>query len=114
MSIDEILKKIAETRARRPNGYATRCELCQFWEAGERDDRFDDEDQEGDCHRHAPRIPHHHIAEALGLIAWSVEEIANVEHNKYFDYAFGNVQSPCEDWPRMRAANWCGEFRERS
>jgi hypothetical protein len=113
MSLNEIHKRIAETRARRPNGYATRCELCRFWEADDPDDASADEDQLGDCHRYAPRIVHHHSAEALGLIAWAVEEIANVEHDKSFDYGFEGIETSSDDWPRMRAAAWCGEFQER-
>jgi len=114
MISDEVVRMIEEQRARRPNGYATRCELCRFWQAEEHDEKWSDEDQTGECHRYAPRIVHHYTAEALGLIAWAVEEIADIQHDKSFDYAFENVEGAYEDWPRTRAAAWCGEFQERA
>jgi len=111
-SYARITKQLDAQRARRPNGYATRCELCAFWETDtweEPEDR--NEDTEGECHRHAPRIPHHHSAKALGLIAWAIEELANVERDEHFDYSFQSVESPFHDWPRMCAHDWCGDFQ---
>ena len=113
MDIEEIIRGIDAKRARRPNGYATRCERCRFWEADKYDDAFADEDQTGECHRYAPQIPHHHVAEALGKIAWAIEELANVEHAEDFDYSYETVQFPYSDWPRTSANFWCGEFQER-
>jgi hypothetical protein len=108
-----ISREIDAQRARRPNGYATRCELCAFWEVGTWDNPEDrNEDTEGECHRHAPRIPHAYSAKALGLIAWSIEELANVEHENDFDYAFESQESPFHDWPRMCAHDWCGDFQK--
>jgi hypothetical protein len=112
----KIRQEIDAERARRPNGYATRCECCWFWEIDRhlRDKRDMGEDNEGACHRHAPRIVHHHSAEALGLIAWSIEELANVEHCKDFDYGFESVEGAYSDWPRTSAYDWCGDFQERA
>jgi hypothetical protein len=112
-SMDRIRAEIAAGRKRRPSGWAQRCELCRFWEADRVKEGFESEDQEGECHRHAPHIVHHHSAEALGRIAWAVEETANIKHDKYFDYAFEGVKSTYYDWPRTTAQDWCGDFLER-
>ena len=111
--LSRILKEIDAVRARRPNGYATRCERCRFWEADKHIKGLADEDQEGECHRHGPRIPHHSQLVALGMIAWAVEELANIEHDEDFDYRFDLAETPIYDWPRICAHDWCGEFQER-
>jgi hypothetical protein len=112
--LDEIHKQIEAVRARRPNGYATRCELCRFWETEGFDDRVPQEDQEGECHRYAPVISHRHTGLALGLIALAVEKLANIENDKYFDYEFDSQGSPFHGWQGTYAHDWCGEFKERS
>ena len=112
-ALDKIFREIDAQRARRPGGYATRCERCRFWEVQDRLKEYDDEDQEGECRRYAPRIPDYHSCEALGLIAWAVEEMANVTHNEFFDYGYGNVPTAHFNWARTAAHEWCGEFKER-
>ena len=111
-----IQKGIDAERARRPNGYATRCELCAFWEVDWPTDpeKQDDEDAEGECKRYAPRTPHRHSVRALGLIAWAVEQLANVRHQDHFDYLFESEESPRHNGALTYAHDWCGEFQARS
>ena len=113
--LKDVRAKIAAERARRPKGWAQRCERCWFWQ---HDDGLDsdssyDEDRAGECHRNAPQIVHHHMAEGIGLIAWAVETLAKIEHNEFFDYSFETVETRWADWPRMAGHDWCGEFLER-
>jgi hypothetical protein len=112
---DDIVKEIEAEEARRPLGREQRCFNCAFWEISkEYGDRVvHDDDRRGECHRHAPQILQNYVAEALGLIAWAVEEAANVEHNDRFDYAHECEASPFIAWPRTTGDKWCGDFVKR-
>ncbi len=108
----DITKLIDAERARRPQGWAQRCARCWYWEVEDLEQALENDEIIGACHRYAPHMPHHHSAEALGLIAWAVETSANIEHGN-FDYGFECVEHPFSDWPRTRAHDWCGEFLKR-
>ena len=113
-TLSRIMKEIDAERARRPDGgYATRCERCRFWIADKPKEGWADEDQEGECHRYAPRITHVHSIEALGKIAWAIEKLANIEHDRDFDYAYARCIAPANDWQKTAANDWCGEFKPR-
>jgi hypothetical protein len=89
-----------------------RCGRCRFWEIDRVKD-YQDDDQEGGCHRYAPHMVSHQIADTLGMIAWAVEETAGIKHDKEFDYRDESVSPPWLNWPRTRIDDWCGEFQER-
>jgi|SoimicmetaTmtHPA_FD_contig_71_393717_length_2205_multi_3_in_0_out_0_3 hypothetical protein len=108
---DDYWARVLAERAARPKGKAHRCDKCWYWTVHGGKDLHED-DRMGECHRHAPRAPPRHVGTALGLIAWSAEVAANVEHQPDFDYAHDEVEEYC-DWPRTPAYQWCGDFLER-
>ena len=113
-TLEQIEADIAAQRARRPKGWAQRCGRCRYWEYDDDDGREESEDSVGECHRYAPRIVHHHTAQALGLIAWAVEAIANIEHEEHFDYNYESKDGEWMEWPIVSAHEWCGDFADVS
>lgn len=108
---DKAWARVLAEREARPKGKVHRCDKCWYWELHSRGKMHDD-DRMGECHRHAPRILPRHVGKALGLIAWSAEEGANVEHQDDFDYLHEEWEDYF-DWPLTPAHEWCGDFLER-
>jgi hypothetical protein len=94
-----------------------RCGNCRYWDRDldEMEIEPNDEERNG-CHRHAPSPLQGvltKIGEMLGAIRWCIEEMSNTEHSDDADYNFELRDSyEVDDWPRTRADDWCGEFKQ--